>query len=120
MTSETSYFLCSPPSKFFVLGPSCVSSLALLSLDSTLYSGPTPNAIFHLSSVKTSPFKTELSSEDPNVKPLVTVSKLTGTNKQEGKIKKKKTHCHVDSDATVPYMWHLKKKKMIQMHLFTK
>jgi len=86
MTSETSYFLCSPPSKFFVLGPSCVSSLALLSQDSTLYSGPTPNAIFHLSSVKTSPFKTELSSEDPNVKPLVTVSKLTGANKQAGKI----------------------------------
>lgn len=84
MTSETSYLLCSPPSGFFVLGPPCVSSLALLSQDSTLYSGPTPYSIFPL--WKPAPLKLELSSEDPNVKPLVTVSKLTGANKQEGKI----------------------------------
>lgn len=84
MTSETSSYVPRPLGS--VWGLSSVSSLALLSQDSTLYSGPTPNAIFLLF-VKTSTFNTELSSEDPNVKSLITVSKLTGANtQQEGKI----------------------------------
>ena len=82
--------LVSPSPKFFVLGTNlCVFSAPSVSdsaLAAILCPGPAPSVIFLSPLQKPAPLKIR-PSEDPNAKPLITVSKTTGANKQlKGKI----------------------------------